>query len=381
MVHIKQKEAHREEVVTAFRLGATAALIALAANGSSAQDWKQEWERIVAAANQEGAVTMFSQPNQSMRDYIHQEWAKAYPKVELSLSAIPEAQFQARIRIERQSGKYLWDLAVAGSNSGYILAHEGIVDPLLPEIVDPETRNPERWGGWDEAFVDVQRKHVLAATSFIGSPWYNALHIPPETIAQLGLKVMLEPRYAGKTTWMDPDGPGAGRAYGPLLRTKLGDDGLKRLVVDQKTVFVKEQQQVVEAMARGTAWIGVGPPVRSLIQPYLQAGIKADARPFGTGPDVNIMSIGGQTVYVFNKRPHPNATKVFINWILSRDIAQGLAKATGQRSRRLDVPTTTLPDETPERGAKYVMSQREENLDYLNSTGRFVTEIRKGAAQ
>ena len=48
------------------------------------------------------------------------------------------------------------------------------------------------------------------------------------------------------------------------------------------------QQMVVEAMARGTAWIGLGAPVKGLIAPYLQAGIKADIRSFGNSPDVNI---------------------------------------------------------------------------------------------
>jgi ABC-type glycerol-3-phosphate transport system substrate-binding protein len=355
------------------------ALSALIATPCAAQMQGAEWERTIEAANKEGSLVMFSQPNQAAREFIAKEWAKVFPKIDLSISAIPEAQFQARFRTERAAGKYLWDVAVAGSNTGYFFAHEGTVVPVLDLILDPQTRRPEMWGGWDQAFVDVDGKNVFAMSGFVGSPWFNALNVPPDKVGRLGLRLMLEPEYQGKIVWQDPSGPGAGRAYGPLLRTRLGDDNLRKLVVDQKTVFVKDQHFVVEAIARGTAWIGIGPPVRSLIAPFTQAGIKTDVRPFGKGPDAAIISIGGSALYAFDKMPHPNATRLFVTWILSRDIQHGLAKATGQRSRREDVPETAEPDETPIKGAKYLMSQREADLEYLNATGKFVDEIRKSA--
>ena len=48
---------------------------------------------------------------------------------------------------------------------------------------------------------------------------------------------------------------------------------------------------------------------------------------------MNEMGTGGAGLYVYNKRPHPNATRVFVNWILSKDIQLGLAKATLQDLR------------------------------------------------
>ena len=118
--------------------------------------------------------------------------------------------------------------------------------------------------------------------NFIAGPWYNALKIPPEKVEKLGLKLLLDPSVKGKIAWHDPSVQGAGQPYTLLLRAKLGDDGLKQVIVEQKTQFFQDQFQVVEAMARGTAWIGIGPPVRSLIAPYTQAGVKTDIRTFGT---------------------------------------------------------------------------------------------------
>jgi ABC-type glycerol-3-phosphate transport system substrate-binding protein len=359
------------------RFIAAAFAAATLAAPAAAQDWRAEWQRTVAAAEAEGEVIMLSQPNVAFREYVQSEFSKAFPKITLNMSVIADSQFNVRVRTERASGKYLWDVAIAGSNNGYNSYKDGLLDEVLPEFIDPELKNPNLWGGWDEAFVDKAGKYVFAAVATIGSPWFNAAHVPPEQVAREGMKVLLDPKYQGKIVWHDPLVPGAGQAYGPLVRTQLGDEGLRRVVVDQKTTFVAQQQQVVEAMARSTAWLGIGPPVRNLLGPYRQAGVNVEVRPFGNGPNVNIMSIAGTLIYVFDRRPHPNATRVFINWFLSRDVQHGVSKATSQRSRRADVPPINEPDNTPLPGVKYLSTQREEQLEYLFATGKMVDEMRK----
>lgn len=339
-----------------------------------------EWDRTVVAAEKEGSVVVNSQPNLVWRDFIVKEFAKAYPKIELNFSMIPSEQFVARVRLERQTGKYLWDLGAAGAAAGFALYKDGAIDPLLPELILPEVDNPAVWGGWDEAFVDTPRKYVFSMSAFVLSPYYNAAHVPHDKVAQLGLRVMLDPAYAGKTAWQDPGVPGSGQSYATLMRT-LGDDDLRKLLVDQKAMLFAQQQQVVDAMARATAWFGIGPSVSALIAPYVQAGaIKAeDIQPFGNKPEVSIISIAGNCLYVFNQRPHPNATRVFVNWILQKDVQSNLAKAIQQDSRRQDVAPTEPPDQAPIEGAKYSVPQREEAYSQLLSDAKFIDELRKTA--
>jgi iron(III) transport system substrate-binding protein len=341
---------------------------------------KAEWDRTVAAAEKEGSVVINSQPNLVWRDFILREFAKAYPKIEVNFSMIPSEQFVARVRIERQTGKYLWDLGAAGAAAGFALYKDGAIDPLLPELILPEVDNLKVWGGWDEAFVDSPRKYVFSMSAFVLSPYYNAAHVPADKVAQLGLRVMLDPSYAGKTAWQDPAVPGSGQSYATLLRS-LGDDNLRKLLIEEKAMLFAQQQQVVDAMARGTAWFGIGPSVRALIAPYVQAGAiaPADIQPFGNKPEVSIISIGGNCLYVFNQRPHPNATRVFVNWILQKDVQYNLAKTIEQDSRRQDIPPTTAPDEAPIRGAKYSVPQREEAFSQLLTDAKFVDELRKTA--
>ncbi len=361
----------------AVRVVAVLALLSATMGPALAQDWHTEFARIVDAANQEGALVLNSQPNQAARDFLLREFPKAYPKITLSLSVINTPEFVQRIRTERQTGKYLWDVALAGPPTEFILAHDGILDPVLPEFVDPEIKNPDTWGGWDQAFEDIAGQYVFAMSKYIAGPWYDALHISPEKVAQLGMKTLLDPSLKGKIVWHDPVQPGSGTSYAHLVRVKLGDGGLKQLIVNQKIVFVEEQFQVVEAMARGTAWIGMGPPVRSLIAPYAQAGIKTDIRAFGTSPDVALEGIGGSALFLFKNRPHPNATRVFINWLLSKPVQHDLAVALDQDSRRQDLPSIAQPDSIPIKGAKYVQPQREDQQAAVQETVKLVGEDRK----
>lgn len=358
-------------------LGA-AALAAISLSSAAAQDWKAEFAKTVDAANQEATLLFYSQPNKAAQDFILQEFPKAYPKIHVSLSAIPGAEFIARIKTERAAGKYLWDVALAGPPVGYILAHDGtILDPVLPEFVDPEVNNPDVWGGWHNAFTDAEGKYEFAMANFIAGPWFNALMIPPEKVEKLGIKLLLDPSVKGKIAWHDPAVQGAGQPYTLLLREKLGDDGLKQVITEQKPQFFQDQFQVVEAMARGTAWIGIGPPVRSLIAPYIQAGVKVDIRNFGPSPDESLQEIGGSGLFVFKNRPHPNATRVFINWLLSKDVQYRMAKALDQATRRLDTPPTAQPDETAIKGATYIQPQREDMAQALNAALALAAEDRK----
>ena len=212
--------------------------------------------------------------------------------------------------------------------TAYTLYHENVLVLLAPEFILPDVKDPATWGGWDNVFMDKAGKYVFGMSAALKSPYYNTAQVSPDKIAQLGLKTLLDPAYKGKILWHDPLVSGSGQTFAYVLRTRLGDDALRQLILDQKIVFMAQQDQVVEAMARGVGWIGIGPFVRAHLEPYLAAGVKMDVRAFGNDPSMNEMGTGGAGLYVYNKRPHPNATRVFVNWILSKDIQLGLAKAT-----------------------------------------------------
>lgn len=357
------------------------AVIALSASVSpaAAEDWQVEWDRTVAAAEQEGTVVVDEVSDRAWQDFVAKEFAVAFPKIKLNASRLSPPDFVARVRIERAAGKYLWDVAAAGPNPMYALYQDGAVDPILPELILPGVKDEAVWGGWSEALIDAPHRYVFSMSAYVSSPFYNAAFVPPAKVQQAGLKILLDPAYKGKIAWQEPTIPGSGHSFALDLRVHLGDDGLKQLVLDQGVIFDRNMQTVVEDMARGTAWFTIGPATRSLIAPYVQAGagVKTDLHIIGNQPDRSHLTIGGNTLSVMNRRPHPNAARVFVNWILQKDVQLRLAKAMDEDSRRSDIPAVSQPGEERLPGAQYLAPPREEQAKPLQDAVDYIKELRR----
>ncbi|HEX9878931.1 MAG TPA: extracellular solute-binding protein, partial [Candidatus Binatia bacterium] len=66
------------------------------------------------------------------------------------------------------------------------------------------------------------------------------------------------------------------------------------------------------------------------------------------------ISPGPGAMALMNRAPHPNAAKVYINWLLTKDGQYGYGKILGYVSNRLDVPGDYYADElwrVPQKGA------------------------------
>lgn len=329
-------------------------------------DWKAQWAETLAAAKKEGEVIVATSPNQLRRDFLLKSWAKDFPDIKLSLTSVRGGNFMARVATEREAGKYLWDVFQSGPSSGIQAAEMGLFDPLLPQFVLPEISDPAIWGGWTNAFYDEERKYVIGTIADVVSPYFNAGKVKQADIDAKGLKVLLDPQFKGKIIWYDPRLDGAGSLFLPLLDRELGRDGLKRLVVDQDPIFVDNLHAVGEALVRGKAVIGLSGKAGADMKEFLEAGIKLDVRSFGAGPNVGFKATAASALAIFNKSPHPAAAKVFINWYMTKPIAEALSKATEFNSRRVDVAPAD-PSSAPTAGGDYIEAQRFTKLPDLRA--------------
>jgi len=337
-------------------------LIVSSAVALAEEDWKQEWEKTLVAAKAEGQVIVGTAPRVDQRDFLQKQWKQDFPEIELSISIINTSKFIPAIIAERQAGKYLWDIWNSGPNRNLVGAN--LVDPLQAELILPEVKDPAIWGGWDNGFYDIERKYDLALANDLESPYYNAKLVSPDVVKAQGLKVMLDSAYKGKIVMFDPRVTGPGEPYLPFLINVLGGDGLQKLFVDQEVVFVSNLNDAAQAIVRGKAVFAIAGRPQSDLASYYKAGIPLDVRQIGNTPETAYLGTAGATVAVFNRRPHPNAARVFVNWIASRRIGELLSKATGYDSRRRDVPPLD-PNFAVISGAKYIESQRPENDGHI----------------
>ena len=251
---------------------------------SGDRGWKEEWEKTVAAAKQEGNLVLNLLPNTAFRNVFLSEWRKAFPEIKVSVTSIYPPQFVPRVKTEAQAGKHLWDVVHTGPVGGFQLAKAGLMAPMREQFILPELKDPKTWGGWDNVFLDDDKKYVLGTQWFLKMPFYNAKVLSPEKLQRLGAHVMFEPELKGKIVWQDPNTGGAGGAFGYALKQLVGMDGVRRLINEQEVVFVESAAQLVERLVRGQATVVMGPTVNSRLPEYEKAGVELDIRGFGTEP-------------------------------------------------------------------------------------------------
>jgi ABC-type glycerol-3-phosphate transport system substrate-binding protein len=149
----------------------------------------------------------------------------------------------------------------------------------------------------------------------------------------------------------------------------LGPDDLRRLLAEQDIVFVHNNNDAANAIVRGRGLVALSNHAGEALTEYKNAGLEVDIRPLGNGPDVGWQGTGGGVIAVYNQRPHPNAARLLVNWLASREVAVGLSRAQGLNSARKDVPPidqeyAAIP------GASYLNGQSMETMVTVNEWKR-----------
>jgi iron(III) transport system substrate-binding protein len=334
-----------------------------------------EWQQVVEAARKEGKLLLGGPPVPAAREFIMREFAKAYPDIRIEYTPAILPDWPARVEAERRAGRYLWDVYFWGPGAEiYRLADNKVFDPLLPALHLPEVKDPAAWGGWNDAFTDTGHRYVFSFWSELLSINYNAKLIPPGEIK--GLADLLKPQYAGKIVWWDPRVGGGGSNYAAMMLAQHGEPALRKLLGEQKPLFVPNNTDIAERMVRGTHPIGLGSDLVDVLRPYRAAGMQLDIRNVGNTPEAAYEGVGYGTVALFNRAPNPNAAKVFINWLLTKETQAALSAVTGRNSRRTDVPAVSK-EKQPLPGVKYFRVQIQENVvKWQNDASRIAKEVR-----
>jgi iron(III) transport system substrate-binding protein len=340
---------------------------------SANSGWAQEWEKVLAAAKKEGVVTVAGPPQAAERSAI-ETFTKAYPGIRLKYTGLASGQFISRVALEREGGVHEWDVAVGGPTSHYDYIKKGYFQPIRPNLILPEVVDDATWiGGLDAGFQDKDKKYVYAFTSYIdGQIRVNRTVVPQSELNSA--EGLLDPKWRGKIVMYDPRGSGAGSTTMSMLRKELGDEAMKILLVDQKPVLSTDKRQFTEWVIRGQYPIGIG-IVDPYLAPFLEQGVGKDVGRLET--KLKLVTTGSGALVIMNRNPHPNATKVFVNWLLSKEAQTEWANKADTNSRRVDVPSgsmETRPD--PKRLGDYLNFNEEANYDFKAETQEMLRRIR-----
>jgi len=195
-----------------------------------------------------------------------------------------------------------------------------------------------------------QHYHLM----FLAGPQY-AITINTKLVKSDELKSyrdLLNPKWKGKIAWYDPTVAGAGQmAFVGLAN--LMDIQFLRDLGKQYLIFTRDLRLQVEWVARGKYPIGIGVKPESVAE-FIQAGAPISNNPVAEGTYTYTAGIA-----LMKNAPNPNAAKLFLNWLVSRDGQIVASKAYGSQSAREDIPTDFLGRfEVRKPGVKYLQVDR-----------------------
>jgi iron(III) transport system substrate-binding protein len=320
--------------------------------------WQAEWAKVLAAAKKEGQVAVYI----SGYEAVLPEFQKEYPEIKLISVTGRGSQLAQRMIAERRGDKFLADVFNSGGVTTHGQLHKAkVLDPIKPALILPEVTDESNWYQNKHHYTDPEGQYVF---SYVGSATYGSVNYNTKLVDVKDFKSywdLLNPKWKGKIIARDirAPGPGSGNARLFYHHPDLGPSFVRKLFGEMDVQLFRDYRQ-------GPDWLAVGKYSICFfcdVDVLKQQGLPVET--FGPG----VFKEGGGlvqqfgTVTLVNKAPHPNAARVFVNWLLSRKGQIALQKTlvnseSPPDSLRIDIPKDDVP----------LTSRRVDGVNYLDTS-------------
>jgi iron(III) transport system substrate-binding protein len=306
-------------------------------DGACAQSAKSaDWEKTVELAKKEGRVVVSVPASTELRAAIERSFEKRYG-IDVEPVVGRASAIVRKMVDESKAGVRYIDAHMGGSESVVTgMLSEGILEPIEPLMLLPEVKDPKQWWA-GHVWVDNTRRFVYSSLAYQSeSLWFNSQLMKAEDARSFD--DLLHERFKEQIGMLDPRTPGSGASMWSYLREIKGEEYLRRLV-GQKLALSRDQRVLAEILAKGNISLVLGLTYYSYA-PFIKAGLPV--APLPTPKEGVYVSGGSGHLVVLKNAPHPNATKLLINWFLSREGQEVYTRAMRQATRRLDVDVKWL---------------------------------------
>lgn len=289
-------------VKTLVVLTAAAAMIGISACGSaqpSSQAVEGSWEDVVAAANKEGKVMLYSSQKPANLDALKVAFHAKYPEIALEYVRGTDPDINPRVETENKIGKGTADVHMLTDASWIQTAAAS--GAYSTDLVGPALSAPE----FDPAASVLDNRFFLSSAAVFSLGW-NTDAVPN------GLKTpqdIIDPAFRGKIGIVNPVGIAS---YVDMYRhfaSVYGEDYWNKLAALQPRVY-PSALGVAQALTSGE--VVVSPSVQPLVT-EVNAGAPVNwilpSQPWGTP----------WYTHVLKTAPHPNAAQVLANFLVTAD--------------------------------------------------------------
>lgn len=293
-----------------------AAMIAALAAPASAQETTPA---MVAAAEKEGKVVWYASVDVKVAEAVAREFKAQHPKIEVEVERSGSERVLQRINQEYQSGIFNVDIVNSSDASHFLFWKQ---QNWLAAHTPPDVKRfPTGYKDPDGYFATWRASLSCMA--------YNT-NIVKESEAPKGYKDLLDKKWKGKLTKAHPGYSGTALTGTYALTKVLGWDYLEQLA-GQQVQQLQSTTATPKSIASGERAVMVdGNEYNVFIEMNRKSPVKpiyaVEGTPFISSPTA-----------IFAKAPHPNAARVFQNFIYTPKIQQLLVDVGGQRSMHPDV--------------------------------------------
>ena len=112
---------------------------------------------------------------------------------------------------------------------------------------------------------------------------------------------------------------------------------VRQIYKDMEPVISTDARQLTEFMVRGRGAIGFGAVDRVIIEDFKSQG-QGNNIQVNPMKETEYLNAGSTMLWLVTKAPHPNAAKLFTNWVLTKEGSTIYSKNINYDSRRADVP-------------------------------------------
>lgn len=317
------------------------------------EPWQIEWEKTLEGARKEGKAVVYGGPHgaaiREAIDLFQRKYGMA-----LEVLSGRGVELARKILTERANGLFIADVFVAGPNTNIgEVKPTGAFEPLESALILSEVKDPKAWIWEKLPWVDKDRTAFAYLAYPVSAISINTEQVKPEEIKSY--YDLLAPKWKERMTVNDPTVIGIGaNTFSSLIWNKALELDFFRQLAQQKPLILRDQRLQVDWLARGKYPVAIWPQTGPLAD-YKKAGAPIYSLP--TIKEGVQLGSGASAISLLNRAPHPNAAKIFINWLLSKEGQIHMQNYQRAQSARIDISIEMFdPMEIRMPGEKYLIS-------------------------
>ncbi|MEE8517982.1 MAG: extracellular solute-binding protein, partial [Dehalococcoidia bacterium] len=283
-----------------------------------------EWDALIAAAKEEGDLRAV-QGDASSRDFagLMSAFERKFD-INVAVTTGRAREIADRVLAERQNGRFETDTWQSGGiprGTFGRVANAGSFIPVADWLIEPYVKDPSNWINGELIFGDEAARDILCYASNVR---LTTRVINTDLVQADEIKTvwdLLDPKW-GDGLQVESNDPRFGAegvsTYTPLFANPLGKEWYERYWDEARPTMQVDTRAAIDGLIRGTYAIGtVGAAGDIQLEEALALGLPIEEIEIVGFPTWRVGS--GGCVAIHKNAPHPNAAKLFVNWMLSRE--------------------------------------------------------------